>query len=64
MAVKQFQGQDLVALIPAVVMLVFTASCKPESETTRLKVFVAGSLVVPFAEIERTYEEMHPDVDV
>ena len=64
MAVKRFQGQGLVALIPAVVMLVFTASCKPEIETTRLKVFVAGSLVVPFAEIERTFEEIHPDVDV
>lgn len=31
---------------------------------TPLRVFIAGSLVVPFAELERAYEDLHPEVDV
>lgn len=33
-------------------------------EKTRLSVFIAGSLIIPADELERVYEEQHPDIDV
>jgi molybdate/tungstate transport system substrate-binding protein len=41
-----------------------STGCTPKAEATRLSVFIAGSLVVPFKEMERVYEEQHPGVDV
>lgn len=39
------------------------ASCAP-AEKKPLSVFIAGSVMGPFDEIERAYEAAHPDVDV
>lgn len=39
------------------------AACSSETKTP-LRVFIAGSLVVPFSELEQAYEEQHPEVDV
>jgi len=64
MIINRLRRLTLTALILVVIMLVFIPGCKPKTETTQLSVFVAGSLVVPFAEIEQAYEDMHPDVDV
>ena len=33
-------------------------------ETTPLIVFCAGSLILPFADLEAAYEDLHPEVDV
>ncbi len=45
-------------------LLVLGAGCTPKAEPTRLNVFVAGSLAIPFVEVERAYEAHRPDVDV
>lgn len=45
-------------------LVVFFAGCAPRARNIPLKVFIAGSLVVPFAELEKAYEEQHPEVDV
>jgi molybdate/tungstate transport system substrate-binding protein len=39
-----------------------TPTAAPPRRT--LRVFCAGSLIVPFAELERAFEAQHPDVDV
>ncbi len=41
----------------------FQTACQAETKTP-LKVFIAGSLVVPFAELEKVYEAQHPEIDV
>ena len=38
-------------------------SCTPQPEQP-LKIFIAGSLAVPFAELEQAYEDLFPVVDV
>jgi len=38
--------------------------CTVKGESSILRVFIAGSLIVPFEELEKAYEEAHPDVDV
>jgi molybdate/tungstate transport system substrate-binding protein len=43
--------------------LLFLTACRSEAKTP-LKIFIAGSLVVPFAELEEVYEELHPEIDV
>ncbi len=45
--------------------LVVTGGCRsgPQSKTS-LKVLFAGSLIIPFDDLERAYEAEHPDVDV
>jgi molybdate/tungstate transport system substrate-binding protein len=40
------------------------AACNMSGEKTRLKIMIAGSLIMPFEELEKAYEETHPDVDV
>jgi molybdate/tungstate transport system substrate-binding protein len=40
------------------------SGCSSNSEKTRLKILVAGSLIIPFNELEKAYEESHPEVDV
>jgi molybdate/tungstate transport system substrate-binding protein len=47
----------------AAISVVAVVACQSDAKTP-LKVFIAGSLVVPFAELEQAYEEQHPDVDV
>jgi molybdate/tungstate transport system substrate-binding protein len=43
-------------------VLVTVLGCAPQGET--LTVFHAGSLAVPFSELEADFEESHPDVDI
>jgi len=43
--------------------LIALAGCSSR-EKTRLKVLIAGSLIVPFEELERVYELTYPEVDV
>jgi molybdate/tungstate transport system substrate-binding protein len=46
------------------VFIFWCAACTPKASKTPLKVFIAASLLVPFAELERAYEQLHPEVDV
>ncbi len=47
------------------VMLVSSACISPEDGAKQeLKVIYAGSLIVPFGDLEQAYERTHPDVDV
>ena len=52
----------VLVVIAAVVVAAAYLSCGQEK--TRLKVVYAGSLIVPFAEIEKQFESAHPDVDL
>ena len=55
----------LVLLIVAVVIsTAIYQQQEQEQEETKLKVIYAGSLIVPFEEIEKQFENMHPGVDV
>lgn len=47
----------LLVVLPAVLM-------QGGQEKTTLRVLTAGSLIVPFAEVEAQFEQLHPDVDV
>ncbi len=62
----QLQGRLGPLAVVAVSLLVLSLSgCKPAArEKVKLKVICAGSLMVPFAEMEKAYEALHPDVDV
>lgn len=49
--------------------MAMAAGCKSpqaqqQSDKTELKVIIAGSLLVPFQELEKEYESLHPDIDV
>jgi molybdate/tungstate transport system substrate-binding protein len=46
------------------VLFLWNTGCVPKVDKKPLTVFIAGSLVVPFAELEEAYEELHPEVDV
>jgi ABC-type molybdate transport system substrate-binding protein len=35
-----------------------------QQERTQMRVLFAGSLILPFDDLERAFEEQHPDVDV
>ncbi len=52
----------VLVVIAAVIVAAAYLSC--EQEKTRLKVVYAGSLIVPFGEIEKEFESTHPDVDL
>lgn len=52
------------ALITGLVFLLGCGGRAPQADKTPLKVFIAASLLVPFDELERAYEQQHPDVDV
>jgi molybdate/tungstate transport system substrate-binding protein len=53
------------ALLAASLLYLSTSGCKPTSqEKMELKVICAGSLMVPFTEVERVYEARNPHVDV
>jgi len=45
-------------------ILICLSGCASNSQKVRLKILIAGSLVVPFNELEKAYEESHPEVDV
>ncbi len=48
-----------------VVLVTWTAGCTGTAkEKVPLKVYCAGSLVIPFGEAEKEFEALHPDVDV
>ncbi len=45
--------------------LIGIVACTPRAqEKTQLRVLFAGSLIIPFDEMEREFEKTHPDVDV
>ncbi|OGO17472.1 MAG: hypothetical protein A2Z14_17100 [Chloroflexi bacterium RBG_16_48_8] len=44
--------------------LIALTGCRSEVEKTRLKILIAGSMIVPFNELEQAYENAHPEVDV
>ena len=48
----------------AVAITLFLASPSQAGPSGKLIIFHAGSLSVPFAEIEKNFEKMYPDVDV
>ena len=52
-------------LITFILILVFVISLNGfTKDITTLKVLNAGSLLVPFTEMEKSFEAIHPDVDV
>lgn len=53
----------LIALLLVVMTVVASSGCAPK-EKTPLSVFFAGSLITPFADLEKGYEAAHPNVDV
>lgn len=57
------RGHQRILIIGLAFIFCCTA-CAPKVGKTPLKVFIAASLVVPFAELERAYEKLHPEVDV
>jgi molybdate/tungstate transport system substrate-binding protein len=53
------------ALLTAGLLVLSIVGCKPSTpEQTRLKVICAGSLMVPFTEVQKAYEAQNPHVDV
>lgn len=50
--------------VVVVTLNLLLVACRSSSSKTPLKIFIAGSLMVPFAELERAYEGEHPEVDV
>lgn len=44
-------------------MTIVTTACAPKKKTA-VPVFFAGSLLLPFQELEQAYEAKHPDVDL
>ncbi|RZN15433.1 MAG: tungstate ABC transporter substrate-binding protein WtpA [Methanosarcinales archaeon] len=47
-----------------IVVIIFGTVLTGEQKKTELDVIYAGSLIVPFGEIEHQFESRHPDVDV
>ncbi|MBS3814595.1 tungstate ABC transporter substrate-binding protein WtpA [Candidatus Bipolaricaulota bacterium] len=56
--------KSLSARIGLPILIVLLLFGFPSSGKTNLKVFHAGSLSIPFKEIEKKFEASHPDVDV
>ncbi len=52
------------ASLPLATEPVFTLTAQKPGQTTPLVVFCAGSLILPFADLEIAYEALHPDIDV
>jgi len=59
---RKSKGLGLLVLVAALVVITGVAGCTSEKQTVR--VLCAGSLMVPFQEMEREFEKLHPDVDV
>jgi molybdate/tungstate transport system substrate-binding protein len=45
-------------------ILNFTSCSGEKSEKIQVRVLCAGSLILPFNEVEKAYEVLHPDVDI
>ena len=46
-------------------LILFSAGCiEKTTDTTVLRVVIAGSLIQPFEELEKQFEEKYPDIDV
>jgi molybdate/tungstate transport system substrate-binding protein len=54
----------LVILVLIGAVALSSACITPGEEKTPLRVIYAGSLIIPFEEIAKAFEEVHPDVDV
>lgn len=57
------------AIVPVILMLIFCTlysgcSTHPNAGKIPLKIVAAGSLLVPFSELESQYEALNPDIDV
>jgi len=52
------------ALVVIAAVIVAAVYLPHDQSKTRLKVVYAGSLIVPFGEIEKQFESTHPDVDL
>jgi molybdate/tungstate transport system substrate-binding protein len=62
---KSFSVSWLLVLAIIAVLVIWTAGCTGTAkEKVPLKVYCAGSLVIPFGEAEKEFEALHPDVDV
>ncbi|MEA2004437.1 MAG: tungstate ABC transporter substrate-binding protein WtpA [archaeon] len=54
-----------ILVLVAIAAVIVAATYLPhEQKKTELKVIYAGSMIVPFAELEKEFESTHPDVDV
>ena len=55
----------LAALAMIIAVMVSVTACTPPADSkTGMRILCAGSLMVPFYEIEKEFEAQHPDVDV
>ncbi len=57
------RGGALIALMAAICLVCVPAGCAPKQKTP-LRVFYAGSLIIPFDSIEKAYEAKHADIDL
>ena len=56
----------LIAVLICIIggIAVWMAFVQPPTEMTKIKVFHAGSLALPFDKVEKEFEDQHPDVDL
>ena len=62
MKISTKMATGFLALLVALCALI--PGCSGGTGKTELVIFEAGSLIIPFAEIERAFETLHPDIDV
>ena len=48
----------------ATILIVLSGCTSPATRKTEVLILNAGSLVIPFAQVEKEYEKLHPDVDL
>ncbi|MBI9044724.1 MAG: tungstate ABC transporter substrate-binding protein WtpA [Anaerolineaceae bacterium] len=51
-------------LLILTICLLIPSACSAQDDENRLTVFIAGSLMIPFDEVEKAYEALHPELDV
>jgi molybdate/tungstate transport system substrate-binding protein len=51
-------------VVPLLVSLLANAGCGAGRGEGSIRVLYAGSLILPFAEIERQFEALHPEIDI
>jgi molybdate/tungstate transport system substrate-binding protein len=62
---KSFSVSRVLLIMIFIVIVTWTAGCTGTTkDKVLLKVYCAGSLVIPFGEAEKEFEALHPDVDV
>ncbi len=59
---RTFYVYSMLALVG--IMCLYGCGLDSAKDKTKLKVVIAGSLLVPFQEIEREFEALNPDIDV